>query len=67
MNAVNGVTKVMVCGAAALALTVASSWTFVESTATASYVPDLPTIVVVAKMEAGAMQLAQAATTGLLQ
>ena len=35
MNAVNGLTRVMVCGAAALALTVASGWTFVESNKTA--------------------------------
>ena len=67
MNAVNGMTRVMLCGVVALALTVASSWTFVESTATASYVTDLPTIVVVAKMEGGAVQLAKAAATGLLQ
>jgi hypothetical protein len=71
MNAANVMasvmTKVVVCGVAALSLTVASSWTFVESTATATFATDMPTVVIVAKAEAAGMQLAKVASTGLLQ
>jgi len=67
MNAVNGLTKVVVCGAAALALTVASAWTLVESTAKAYWPTDIPTVVILAKAERSTVQLAQAAAAGLLQ
>jgi hypothetical protein len=59
MNAVNVVTKVMVCGAVAVMLTAASSWTFVESTARAYWPEDMPTVVVLAKAESPALRLAR--------
>ena len=59
MNAVNVVTRVMVCGAVAVMLTAASSWTFVESTARAYWPEDMPTVVVLAKAEHAAVRLAQ--------
>jgi hypothetical protein len=68
MNAVNSLSKVVVCGAAALALTVASSWAVVQSTATARYATDMPTIVILAKAERpAAVHLTQSTTAGLLQ
>jgi hypothetical protein len=66
MNAVNGLTKVVVCGAAAVALTVLSGWTFVQSTADAFYAADMPTVVILAKAEKGT-KLVQAGVSGLLQ
>jgi hypothetical protein len=65
MSAVNVMAKVVVCGLAAMALTAASGLSFVESTAKAFYASDMPTVVVMAKAEP--MQLAQNASTGLLQ
>ncbi len=59
MNAVNVVTKAMVCGAVAVMLTAASSWTFVESTARAYWPEDMPTVVVLAKADHGAVRLAR--------
>jgi Na+(H+)/acetate symporter ActP len=68
MNAVNTVTRVVVCGAAALALTVASGWMIVESTAMAYWPEDMPTVVILAKAERSAsVQLARSAAAGLLQ
>jgi hypothetical protein len=67
MNAVNGLTRVMVCGAAALALTVASGWTLLESNKTARWPADMPTVVILAKAEHATAKLVQAAATGLLQ
>jgi hypothetical protein len=66
MNAVNGLTKVVVCGVAAMALTVLSGVTFVQSTADAFYATDIPTVVILAKAEKGTM-LVQAGSSGLLQ
>jgi hypothetical protein len=66
MNAVNGLTRVVVCGAVAVVLTVASGWTFVESKKMAHWPSDMPTVVILAKAEQTA-KLAQAATSGLLQ
>jgi hypothetical protein len=65
MNAVNVMAKVVVCGLAAVALTVGSGLGFVESTAKAFYASDMPTVVVMAKAEPA--QLAQNASAGLLQ
>ena len=72
MNAVNvlvnSLAKVVVCGAAAVALTVASSWVIVESTAMAYWPEDMPTVVIFAKAERPAtVQLARSAAAGLLQ
>ena len=67
MNAVNGLTRVMVCGAVALALTVASSWTLLGSNKTAHWPADMPTVVILAKAEQATATLARAAATGLLQ
>ena len=68
MNAVNALTKVVVCGVAAFALTAASSWVIVESTAKAYWHSDMPTVVILAKAErAATVQLAQSSTAGLLQ
>jgi len=49
----------MVCGAVAMMLTAASSWTFVESTARAYWPEDMPTVVILAKAEHAAVRLAQ--------
>jgi hypothetical protein len=65
MNAVNVMAKVVVCGMAAVMLTAASGFTFVESTARAFYASDMPTVVVTAKAEP--VQLAGNVSTGLLQ
>ena len=65
MSAVNVMTKVVVCGLAAMAMTVGSGMSFVESTAKAFYASDMPTVVVTAKAEPA--QLAQNASAGLLQ
>ena len=65
MSAVNGVSKVVVCGLAAMALTIGSGMSFVESTAKAFYASDMPTVVVTAKGEH--IQLAGNASAGLLQ
>ena len=65
MNAVNGMTRVVVCGLAAMVLTVGSSLSFVESTAKAFYATDIPTVVVMAKAEP--IQLAGNTSAGLLQ
>lgn len=68
MNAMNALTKIVVCGVAAFALTAASSWVIVESTAKAYWHEDMPTIVILAKAErAASVQLAQSAAAGLLQ
>jgi hypothetical protein len=67
MNAVNGLAKVMICGVAAVALTVGSGWTFVQSTADAFYASDMPTVVILAKAEKSSMKLVQADVSGLLQ
>ena len=68
MNAVNSLTKVMVCGVAAVVLTTASSFALVQSTARAYWPSDMPTVVILAKAERSAgLQLAKAATAGLLQ
>jgi len=67
MNAVNGLAKVVVCGAAAVALTFLSGWTFVQSTADAFYASDMPTVVILAKAERGPAKLVQAGVSGLLQ
>ena len=65
MSAVNVMTKVAVCGLAAVILTVASGMSFVESTAKAFYATDIPTVVVMAKAEPA--RLAQSNSAGLLQ
>ncbi len=65
MNAVNGLAKVVVCSVAAMVLTTASSLSFVESTARASYATDMPTVIVMAKAEP--VRLAGTASAGLLQ
>jgi hypothetical protein len=65
MSALNVVTKVVVCGLAAVVLTVGSSMSFVESTAKAFYASDMPTVVVMAKAEPA--RLALNASAGLLQ
>jgi hypothetical protein len=65
MSAMNMVAKVVVCGLAAMALTVGSGVSFVESTAKAFYASDMPTVVVMAKAEH--LQLAGNASAGLLQ
>jgi hypothetical protein len=67
MNAVNGLTRVVVCGLAAVVLTAASSWTFVASTADAYFASDMPTVIILAKAEVAPAKLVQAAATGLLQ
>jgi hypothetical protein len=67
MNAVNGLTRVMVCGAVAVALTVASGWTFVESNKTAHWPADMPTVVILGKAEQTTAKLARASASGLLQ
>lgn len=67
MNAVNGLKKMVVCGAAAVALTAISGWTFVQATADAYYASDMPTVVILAKAEKAATKLVQAGATGLLQ
>ena len=68
VNTMNALTKVVVCGAAAVALTVASSWMMIESTAKAYWPEDMPTVVILAKAErAASVQLAQSTTAGLLQ
>lgn len=66
MSAVNVVAKVVACGLAAMALTVGSGVSFVESTAKAFYASDMPTVVVMAKAGRG-YQLARNGTAGLLQ
>jgi len=65
MSAVNAMTKVVVCGLAAVVLTVGSGMSFVESTAKAFYASDMPTVVVTAKAEP--VQLAGTVSAGLLQ
>ncbi len=65
MSAVNVMARVVVCGLAAMALTVGSGMSFVESTAKAFYASDMPTVVVMAKAEPA--QLAQNPSAGLLQ
>ena len=67
MSAVNVVAKVAVCGLVAVALTLGSSVSFVESTAKAFYASDMPTVVVTAKADHSGYQLAQNDTAGLLQ
>jgi len=67
MSAVNVMTKVVVCGLAAMTMTVASGVSFVESTARAFYASDIPTVVVTAKADRSGYQLAQNDTAGLLQ
>lgn len=67
MNAVNVVAKVVVCGVAAVMLTVGSGVSFVESTTKAFYASDMATVVVMAKAERAGYQLAQNGSAGLLQ
>jgi hypothetical protein len=71
MSAANSMTtvmaKVVVCGLAAMVLTVGSGVSFVESTAKAFYASDMPTVVVLAKADPAGYQLAQNDTAGLLQ
>ena len=67
MNALNRASlKVTVCGAAALALTLASSWSFVQSTSVVRVSTSTAYMVANAASDAGT-HLAQTATTGLLQ
>lgn len=67
MSAVNVMAKVMVCGLAAMVLTVGSGVSFVESTAKAFYVSDMPTVVIRAKANPSGYQMAQNDSAGLLQ
>lgn len=67
MNAVNVMAKVVVCGLAAMALTVGASVSFVESTAKAFYASDMPTVVVLAKADPAGYRLARNDSAGLLQ
>ena len=67
MSAMNVMSKVMVCGLAAMVLTVGSGVSFVESTAKAFYASDMPTVVVRAKPDHSGYQLAQNDAAGLLQ
>jgi hypothetical protein len=63
MNAVNGLTKVMVCGMAAVALTATSSLALLMSNQTVQFPVDMPTVYVIAKAETGkhaVVRLAQA-------
>jgi hypothetical protein len=64
---VNVMAKVVVCGVAAVVLTVSSGVSFVESTAKAFYASDMPTVVVMAKADTHGYQLAQNGSAGLLQ
>ena len=66
MNATNVVTRVLVCGAMALTLTVGSGLGFVQSTARAYFATDIPTVIVLAKAD-HVVQVAQNDATGLLQ
>jgi hypothetical protein len=59
MNAVNVMAKVVVCGVAAMVLTVGSGVSFVQSTAKAYYAESMPTVVVMAKAEHVGLRLAQ--------
>lgn len=67
MNAVDNLKRVVVCGVAALALTVASAVTFHESTKMAYWPEDMPTVVILAKAERQGVQVAGLAPAGLLQ
>lgn len=67
MNALDGLTKVVVCGVAALTLTVASAVTFHQSTKRAYWPEDMPTVVVLAKAERQSLQVAGLGSAGLLQ
>jgi hypothetical protein len=67
MSAMNVMTKVVVCGVAAMALTVGSGVSFVESTTKAFYASDMATVVVTAKADPAGYQLAQNGAAGLLQ
>jgi hypothetical protein len=67
MNALGNLTKVVVCGMAALTLTVASAVTFHESTKMAYWPEDMPTVVILAKAERQAVQVAGLGSAGLLQ
>ncbi len=63
MNAVNGLTKVVVCGMAAVALTATSSLALLMSNQTVQFPVDMPTVYVIAKAETGkhaVVRLAQA-------
>lgn len=53
MNAVNGLTKVVVCGMAAVVLTATSSVAFLMSNRTVQFPTDMPTVYVIAKAETG--------------
>jgi hypothetical protein len=67
MNAMNLTSlKVTVCGVAALALTLAASWTFVDSNSFLRVAGTPTHIVASAAAHAGA-RLAQGTATGLLQ
>ncbi|MEP7247596.1 MAG: hypothetical protein ABI885_28470 [Gammaproteobacteria bacterium] len=67
MNALNRASlKVVVCGAAALALTLASSWSFVQSTSVVRVSTSSAYLVANAASDVGT-RLAQTAATGLLQ
>ncbi len=60
MNAVNGLTKVVVCGLAAVVLTAVSSVALFKSNTTVHFPSDMPTVVILAKADAGVLRLAQA-------
>ncbi len=60
MNAVNGLTKVVVCGVAALAVTAVSSVAFLKSNSVVHFPTDMPTVVILAKADPGVLRLAQA-------
>lgn len=62
MNAVNGLTKIVVCGVAAVALTATSSFALLTSNQTVQFPADMPTVYVIAKAETakhGVVRLAQ--------
>jgi len=68
MNAVNRMgLKAVACGAAALALTVASSWTFVKSESVARWVESAPIQMAASSAMHSGTQLAQVGATGLLE
>ena len=67
MNTLNRASlKVVVCGTAALALTLVSSWSFVQSTSVVRVYASPAYLVASAASDAGT-HLAQTTSTGLLQ
>jgi hypothetical protein len=59
MSAANVMAKVVVCGLTAMALTVGSGVSFVQSTAKAFYAASMPTVVVMAKADHSGLRVAQ--------